>query len=111
MSNHTATTAVAQRIEATLRQALPCDYLELVNESHLHGRGELDSHYKVTLVSEHFAGLSRIARHRLLNQLLATELAGPVHALALHLYSPSEWQRRQQSVPSSPQCRGGSKAL
>ncbi|CAI8153728.1 MAG: DNA-binding transcriptional regulator BolA [Pseudidiomarina mangrovi] len=109
MSSHTVTTAVAQRIEATLQQALPCDYLELVNESHLHGRGELDSHYKLTLVSEQFAGLSRIARHRLLNQLLAAELAGPLHALALHLYSPSEWQQRQQLAPSSPACRGGSK--
>ena len=108
MHSHSNITALAAGIEAKLQQALAVELLELVNESHLHGRGEIDSHYKLTLVSRQFEGLSRIARHRLLNQLLAAELAGPVHALALHLYSPSEWQQRQQLAPASPACRGGS---
>jgi BolA protein len=109
MHSHSNITALAAGIEAKLQQALAVELLELVNESHLHGRGEIDSHYKLTLVSGQFEGLSRIARHRLVNQLLAAELAGPVHALALHLYSPSEWQQRQQLAPASPACRGGSR--
>lgn len=103
----TSNTAVAAGIEVKLQQALAVTYLKLLNESHLHGRGEVDSHYQLTLVSAQFDGLTRLARHRLVNQLLAAELAGPVHALALHLYSPSEWLQRQQSVPASPACRGG----
>lgn len=102
------TSAVNQRIKSQLIERLQPQHLELINESHLHGRGEVDSHYKLILVSTAFAGQSRLARHRLVNQLLAAELAGPVHALALHLYSPAEWQQRQQLAPTSPACRGGS---
>ena len=101
-------TTLAQRMHAQISASLQPQHLELVNESHLHGRGELDSHYKLIIVSSRFHGQSRIARHRLLNQLLAAELASPVHALALHLYSPEEWQSRQQAAPASPACRGGS---
>ena len=55
--------------------------LEVINESHLHaghrnspGTGE--SHFRVLIVSEAFAGKSRLARHRLVNEVLAAELAG-----------------------------------
>ena len=64
-------TAVGQRMQALLQQQLQPEHLELVNESHMHGRGEADSHYKLIAVSTRFDGLSRIARHRLLNQLLS----------------------------------------
>lgn len=103
-----ADSPLSQIIRTKLSEHLQPLQLELLNESHLHGRGEIDSHYKVIVVSERFDGLSRLARHRMLNQLLAAELAGPVHALALHLYSPSEWQQRQQTAPLSPACKGGS---
>ena len=101
-------TALGLHMQTLLQQQLQPEHLELLNESHLHGRGEIDSHYKLIAVSAQFTGLSRIARHRLINQLLQAELAGPVHALALHLYSPSEWLARQQLAPTSPACRGGS---
>lgn len=108
MSEAPTVTVLGQHMQTLLQQHLQPEYLDLVNESHLHGRGEADSHYKLIAVSAQFAGLTRIARHRLVNQLLKAELAGPVHALALHLYSPSEWLARQQLAPSSPACRGGS---
>ncbi len=69
--------------------------LDVVNESELHaghrsspGTGE--SHFRVTVVSEKFAGISRVQRHRLINELLAEELAGKVHALAVHAHAPGE---------------------
>ena len=69
--------------------------LDVVNESELHaghrsspGTGE--SHFRVTIVSPRFAGKSRIERHRMVNEILAEELAGKVHALALHAYAPGE---------------------
>jgi BolA protein len=48
-----------------------------------------------------------IQRQRSINQLLANELAGPVHALAQHTYTPSEWDSKQGVSPSSPNCLGG----
>jgi BolA family transcriptional regulator, general stress-responsive regulator len=69
--------------------------LDVINESELHaghrsspGTGE--SHFRLLIVSPSFAGLSRVARHRLVNTLLAAELAGGVHALALSTYAPGE---------------------
>ncbi len=51
-----------------------------------------------------------MARHQLVYAELAELLAGPVHALAMHLYTPGEWQAREDAAPESPQCLGGSKA-
>lgn len=79
-------------------------YVQLVNESHMHAAQAAASHFKLVLVSEAFAELRPVARHQKIYQLLATELAGPVHALALHLYTPEEWQQSQ--VPDSPNCMG-----
>lgn len=82
-------------------------HLELENESHRHGGGALDSHFKLTVVSESFASKSLVRRHQEIYQLLSDELAGPVHALALHLYTPSEWLHRSNEAPLSPDCKGG----
>ena len=67
----------------------------MINESHLHaghrnspGTGE--SHFRVLIVSPLFAGKSRLQRHRLVNETLAAELKGKVHALALDLRAPDE---------------------
>ncbi|MDU6746924.1 MAG: BolA family protein, partial [Bradyrhizobium sp.] len=47
-------------------------------------------HFRVYIVSQAFAGKSRVDRHRLINAALAAELAGSVHALALHAKAPGE---------------------
>lgn len=69
--------------------------IDVINESEKHaghrsspGTGE--SHFRVLVVSEKFAGVSRVDRHRMVNQLIAAELAGGVHALALSTYAPGE---------------------
>lgn len=85
-------------------QTLAPTHCELINESHQHAGPAQDSHFKVILVSEVFAGLRLVARHQKLYQLLAAELQGPVHALTLHLYTPEEW--RKANVPDSPNCMG-----
>ena len=76
-----------ERIEARLRAAFAPKSLEVINESHLHsghagddGTGE--SHYRVRIVSEAFAGQSRVATHRAVNAALADELR-TIHALAI----------------------------
>jgi len=79
------------------------------NESQFHNvPPNSESHFKVTIVSDEFTGMPRLQRHRRLNQLLAQELAGTVHALALHTFCPTEWQQRNGELDPSPLCRGGS---
>ncbi|MBE0490488.1 MAG: BolA/IbaG family iron-sulfur metabolism protein [Halomonas sp.] len=101
-------------IQATIEeklQALAPAFLAVENESHRHNvPANSETHFKVTLVSERLEGLMPVKRHQQVYALLADELAGPVHALALHLYTPAEWQASGQSRPDSPDCRGGSKS-
>ncbi|PMR76229.1 BolA family protein [Billgrantia endophytica] len=91
----------------TKLQALEPTFLAVENESHRHTVPvDSETHFKVTLVSEHFQGLMPVKRHQRLYAVLADELAGPVHALALHLYTPDEWEARGGARPDSPDCRG-----
>lgn len=98
---------VEPRITQKLASLTP-ELMEVENESHMHNvPPDSETHFKITLVSETFAGLMPVKRHQTVYALLADELSGPVHALALHLYTPEEWQKRQGSRPDSPHCRGG----
>lgn len=100
---------IGQTLEQKVRAALQPSHLELHNESHLHAGPATDSHFKLIAVSDVFTGLSKVKRHQLLYRLLCAELAGPVHALALHLYTPEEWET--QVVPASPPCAGANKSI
>jgi BolA protein len=102
---------VQERIRGRLQERFAPAHLELDNESHMHSVPPgSESHFRVVLVSEQFAGQRKVARHQAVYAALAEELAGPVHALALHTYSPAEWAERSQAGPASPPCHGGSKA-
>ena len=52
------------------------------------GTGE--SHFSVEVVSPAFAGLSRVARQRLVNQALADLLRTRIHALAIRARAPGD---------------------
>ncbi|TFH73071.1 BolA family transcriptional regulator [Gammaproteobacteria bacterium LSUCC0112] len=97
------------RIEAKVNREIAPQYFDLANESHMHSGPATESHFKLTVVAERFEGLSAVKRHQTMYGLLADELRDGVHALALHLYSPAEWQARENPAPASPNCRGGSK--
>ena len=91
-------------------QSLEPVVMEVLNESHMHSvPPNSETHFKVTLVSDVFVGIRKVQRHQKIYAILADELSGPVHALALHLYTNEEWQERQQASPDSPNCLGGSK--
>jgi len=95
-------------IEATLTAEFSPHHLEVENETHQHNvPADAESHFKVTLVSEAFDGLMLLKQHRLVNAALASHLK-QIHALALHTYTPAQWQERQQAAPASPPCKGGS---
>jgi BolA protein len=52
-----------------------------------------ETHFDVTIVSDAFAGMGRVARQRLVYETLADEIAGGVHALALRTLAPGEERR------------------
>jgi BolA protein len=102
---------VQQQIEQQLQNSFSPVFLDVANESHMHSvPANSETHFRVVLVSATFDGRSRVARHQQVYAALAAQLHGPVHALALHTYSPYEWQQREAQAPESPQCLGGSKA-
>ena len=83
------------RMREKLTVALRPTRLDVVNESHLHaghgsspGTGE--SHFRVLIVSGAFAGKTRVERHRMVNEALASELKRGVHALAIKACAPNE---------------------
>ena len=84
-----------QRMREKLMLGLSPTRLDIINESEMHaghrsspGTGE--SHFRILIVSPAFAGKSRVDRHRIVNELLADELSGRIHALALKTYAPGE---------------------
>jgi BolA protein len=87
---------VKDRIEATLTEALNPTALAVLDESHQHAghtgsRAGGETHFRVQVTSEAFAGKSRIDRHRMVNGLLADELRPEgVHALAIEARAPGE---------------------
>jgi len=102
---------VQAQIESILNEALAPTFLEVANESHMHSvPPNSETHFRVVAVCDVFAGQRKVARHQRIYALLAEQLAGPVHALALQLYTPEEWLAREQQVRPSPECLGGSKA-
>lgn len=102
--------SVAEQIERKLAGGLDLAHLQVVNESGNHNVPPgSESHFKVTVVAEAFSGERLLARHRRIHGLLAAELAGAVHALSIHAYTPEEWRRRFGEAPLSPPCLGGGK--
>jgi BolA protein len=85
--------SVARTIEQKLTAAFAPVSLKIVDESHLHAghvgaRPEGETHFRVEIVSAAFDGVSRVARQRMVYELLAEELEGPVHALSLSASPP-----------------------
>jgi BolA family transcriptional regulator, general stress-responsive regulator len=78
-----------------LSEAFSPESLDVSDESHLHEghaghRPGGETHFRVYIVSPAFEGKSRIERHRMINEILAGELAGSVHALAIKAQAPGE---------------------
>ncbi|WP_260293272.1 BolA family protein [Sedimenticola hydrogenitrophicus] len=99
-----------EKLTSLIEDALHPDYLEVIDESHMHNVPKgAQSHFKIVVVSDRFEGLPLVGRHRQINGLVKPLFAESLHALALHTMTPAEWQARGGSFPKSPQCMGGSK--
>lgn len=99
-------------IESTLREqfinAFSPSHFELENESYKHNvpKGS-ESHFRAVIVSQTFEGMPRIRRHQAAYAAAAEQMAGQIHALALHTYTPAEWTARNSKAENSPNCKGG----
>ncbi len=85
---------VRQQIIEKLTQAFAPDSLDVIDESHLHAghsgwREGGETHFRVKISAEAFASKMLVQRHRMVNEVLAEELAGPVHALAIKADAPA----------------------
>jgi BolA family transcriptional regulator, general stress-responsive regulator len=83
----------ASQVEAAVRSALAPSRLEVVDDSHLHAghAGAREGrHFTVRVTSARFAGLTRVARHRLVYHALHGLIAQGIHALAIEARTPDE---------------------
>ncbi|PIE25301.1 MAG: transcriptional regulator [Neptuniibacter caesariensis] len=97
-------------IRERLQEGLTIEDLVIENESHMHSGPANDSHFKLTVVTNDFAGKRLIQRHQMIYGLLSDQMNNPIHALSMHLFTPDEWNEKGQTVMPSPTCLGGSKA-
>lgn len=91
---------VATIIREKLNAALSPARLDIEDDSARHAghhhEGGIDarpggeSHFNLEVVSTAFEGKGRVERQRMINALLAEELAGPVHALSIRARTPAE---------------------
>lgn len=87
----------AQRIEQirdALQQALAPSVLEIEDDSHRHaghaGARDGRGHFNVLVVSERFAGMAPLARHRAVYAALGSLMESDIHALSIRAHTPSE---------------------
>ena len=101
--------SIQSQIEQKLQQEFSPSHLQVVNESHMHSvPANSETHFKVVIATDSFTGKRQVQRHQAIYRTLSEELAGEVHALALHTFSPQEWAEKGVA-PASPNCMGGSK--
>jgi len=98
--------SIAETIRRKLTDRLAPIRLDIIDESHRHAghagaRPEGETHFAVAIVSAAFTGLSRVARQRLVYQILADELATRVHALGLTTLAPGEPEGEPGGEPGS----------
>ncbi|MGB3813752.1 MAG: BolA family protein [Shinella sp.] len=91
--------SIKSSITEKLDAAFSPERLEVINESHLHAGhqpgydGEGETHMRIRIVSSAFAGMSRVARHRAINDLVKAEFDAGLHALAVEAAAPGEATR------------------
>jgi len=87
--------AILDAIHSKLTATFQPTRLEIEDDSarhhgHAGSRPGGESHFKVTIEAQAFAGAPKVARQRMVYKALAEELAGPVHALTVKALAPGE---------------------
>lgn len=101
--------SVEQELIDRLSAEFDPSFLSVVNESHMHSvPANSETHFKLVVVSDRYKDLRAVKRHQSVYGLLPDLLQNPIHALAMHLFTPEEWAL-DSSVKDSPNCLGGGK--
>ena len=85
-------------IRERLQQAIPVAHLNVEDESHLHvghaGAKDGGGHFRVLVVSDAFAGLAPLKRHRLVYDAMGDAMRrDTIHALSIRALTPAEYER------------------
>ena len=75
-----------EQIETWITAGLPCEHIQV------QGDGQ---HFEAVVVSDEFAGLSRVQRHQRVYQTLGDRMREEIHALSMKTLTPQEWQEQQ----------------
>ncbi len=76
----------AESIKQNIEQGMPVTHLSVEGD----GR-----HFEAVVVSDEFAGKSRVQRHQRVFQTLGDRMRGEIHALSIKTFTPQEWQEQQ----------------
>ena len=92
-------------IEARLRESLAATHVEVVDESHLHvghaGAKSGGGHFRAVIVSEKFAGLSRVKAQQLVYGVMGAWLGKEIHALSMQTFTQAEWSMTRVAAEKS----------
>ncbi|NSM56583.1 BolA family transcriptional regulator [Wolbachia endosymbiont of Atemnus politus] len=92
---------IIKTIEEKIRSSIDVIDIDIIDESIKHADhyfaaySTLLSHIKLILVSNSFIGMSALKRHKLIYELLKSEIE-QVHAISLHLYTQSEYNSKNK---------------
>ena len=83
-----------ERLAGRLNDGLGPDHLEVIDDSHRHaghaGAADGRGHFTVLIVSQRFAGLSTLERHKVVYQVVGDMMTTDVHALSIQALAPGE---------------------
>jgi BolA protein len=92
------------QLEARLREELQPSHLEVIDESHLHaghaGAREGGGHFRATIVSSRFAGLSRVRAQQLVFEIVEDWMGQEIHALSMKTFTPEAWAALDADGPA-----------
>ena len=85
-----------EALEEKLRESLDASHVEVIDESHLHaghaGAQDGGRHFRAIIVSEKFAGLSRVRSQQLVYQSVEVWMGKEIHALSMKTFTPEAWE-------------------
>ena len=83
-----------ERLTRRLEKGLGPDHLEVIDDSHRHaghaGAADGRGHFTVLVVSQRFAGLGTLKRHKLVYEVVGDMMATDIHALSIQALAPGE---------------------
>ncbi|MHB1237681.1 MAG: BolA family protein [Gallionella sp.] len=75
-----------ESIKLNIEQGMATEHLSVVGDG---------QHFEAVVVSEAFAGKSRVQRHQLVYQTLGDRMRAEIHALSMKTFTPQEWQSQK----------------